>query len=70
MPVPATAIANMLIQTCKLNDVEPLAWLTDVLQRIISGRNTLTYLDTSSPHQSMRSAGTAPLTPGPAPSWK
>ena len=40
MPVPATAIANMLIQTCKLNDVEPLAWLTDVLQRIISGRNT------------------------------
>ena len=34
------AIANTLIQTCKLNDVEPLAWLTDVLQRIISGRNT------------------------------
>jgi len=34
------AIANTLIQTCKLNDVEPLAWLTDVLQRIISGRDT------------------------------
>ena len=34
------AVANTLIQTCKLNDVEPLAWLTDVLQRIISGRNT------------------------------
>ena len=32
------AIANTLIQTCKLNDVEPFAWLTDVLQRIVSGR--------------------------------
>jgi len=32
------AIANTLIQTCKLNGVEPLAYLTDVLQRIISGR--------------------------------
>ena len=32
------AIANTLIQTCKLNSVEPLAYLTDVLQRIVSGR--------------------------------
>jgi transposase len=32
------AIANSLIQSCKLNDVEPLAYLTDVLQRIVSGR--------------------------------
>jgi transposase len=32
------AIANTLIQTCKLNGVDPLAWLTDVLQQIISGR--------------------------------
>jgi len=32
------AVANTLIQTCKLNDVEPLAYLTDVLQRIVSGR--------------------------------
>lgn len=32
------AIANTLIQSCKLNDVEPLAYLTDVLQRIVSGR--------------------------------
>ncbi len=31
-------IANTLIQSCKLNGVEPLAYLTDVLQRIISGR--------------------------------
>jgi transposase len=27
-----------LIQTCKLNGVEPLGYLTDVLQRIVSGR--------------------------------
>jgi transposase len=32
------AIANTLIQSCKLNDVEPLAYLTDVMQRIVSGR--------------------------------
>jgi hypothetical protein len=32
------AIANTLIQTCKLNGVEPLAYLTDVLQQIVSGR--------------------------------
>jgi len=32
------AIANTLIQSCKLNGVDPLAYLTDVLQRIISGR--------------------------------
>jgi hypothetical protein len=27
-----------LIQSCKLNGVEPLAYLTDVLQRIVSGQ--------------------------------
>jgi transposase len=32
------AIANTLIQSCKLNGVEPLDYLTDVLQRIVSGR--------------------------------
>ena len=32
------AIANTLIQTCKLNGVEPLAYLTEILQRIVSGR--------------------------------
>ncbi len=24
--------------TCKLNDIDPLTWLTDVLERIVSGR--------------------------------
>jgi hypothetical protein len=32
------AIASTLLQTCRLNSVDPLAWLTDVLQRIISGQ--------------------------------
>ncbi|WP_428486243.1 IS66 family transposase [Rhodopila sp.] len=32
------AIIATLIQTAKLNDVDPLAWLTDVLERIVSGR--------------------------------
>jgi len=27
-----------LVATAKLNGVEPLAWLTEVLERIISGR--------------------------------
>ena len=41
------AIVATLIQTAKLNDVEPLAWLTDVLERIVSGhtkRNDLNAL--------------------------
>ena len=29
---------DTLIQTAKLNGVDPLAWLTDVLERIVSGR--------------------------------
>ena len=32
------AIAMTLIQTAKLNGVEPMAWLTDVLERMVSGR--------------------------------
>ena len=32
------AMAMTLIQTAKLNGVEPMAWLTDVLQRVVSGR--------------------------------
>ena len=38
------AIANTLIQSCKLNDVEPLAYLTDVLQRIVSGQVSQLHL--------------------------
>ncbi len=32
------AIVASLLQTAKLNGVDPLAWLTDVLERIVSGR--------------------------------
>ena len=30
------AIVATMIQTAKLNNVDPLAWLTDVLQRIVA----------------------------------
>ena len=32
------ATVASLIQTAKLNGIDPLAWLTDVLERIVSGR--------------------------------
>jgi hypothetical protein len=32
------AIVAGLVATAKLNGVEPLAWLTDVLERMVSGR--------------------------------
>lgn len=32
------AIVASLIQTAKLNGIDPLAWFTDVLERIVSGR--------------------------------
>jgi hypothetical protein len=38
-----------LIQTAKLSGVEPLAWLTDVLERIVSGRTKRHQLDTLLP---------------------
>jgi transposase len=39
------AIANTLIQSCKLNGVDPMIWLTDVLQRIVSGQTRSHQLD-------------------------
>ena len=33
-----------MLQTAKLNDVDPLAWLTDVLERIVSGQTRRTQL--------------------------
>jgi hypothetical protein len=32
------AIVASLVATAKLNGVEPLEWLTDVLERMVSGR--------------------------------
>jgi hypothetical protein len=37
-------LSPTLIQTAKLNTVEPLAWLTDVLKRIVSGQTKHTLL--------------------------
>ena len=39
------AIAASLVATAKLNGVEPLAWLTDVLERMVSGRTKATELE-------------------------
>jgi transposase len=38
------AIVASLVATAKLNGVEPLAWLTDVLERMVSGRTKATEL--------------------------
>ena len=43
------AIAMTLIQTAKLNGVDPMAWLTDVLERMVSGRTTIRDLATLLP---------------------
>jgi transposase len=45
----AWAIAMTLIQTTKLDGVEPMAWLTDVLERIVSGRTKAHELHTLLP---------------------
>jgi transposase len=34
-----------LVATAKLHGVEPLAWLTDVLERMVSGRTKAQELD-------------------------
>ena len=39
------SILATLIQTAKLNNVEPLAWLTDVLQRMVSRQTKHHELD-------------------------
>ena len=38
-----------LIASAKLNDVEPLAYLTDLLERIVSGRTKATEINTLLP---------------------
>ena len=39
------AIVASLVATAKLNGVEPLAWLTDLLERMISGRTKVNELE-------------------------
>jgi hypothetical protein len=43
------AVALTLIQTAKLNGVDPMAYLTDVLERIVSGQTKATALHTLLP---------------------
>jgi len=39
------AIVASLVATAKLNGVEPWAWLTDVLERMVSGRTRACELE-------------------------
>lgn len=43
------SVAMTLIQTAKLNGVNPVAWLTDVLERVVSGRTKAHELHTLLP---------------------
>ncbi|MDQ2804439.1 MAG: IS66 family transposase [Pseudomonadota bacterium] len=43
------ALAMTLIQTAKLNGVDPMAWLTDVLEQVVSGRTKVHELHTLLP---------------------
>lgn len=45
----AWAIATTLIRTAILNGVDPQAWLTDVLERVVTGEVSSTALDTLLP---------------------
>jgi transposase len=62
------AMAMTLIQTAKLNGVEPMAWLTDVLERVVSGRTRSHQLHTLLPWnwQAPRLAGTSTEQPARA----
>jgi len=55
------AIVATLIQTAKLNQVDPLAWLTDVLERIVAGATKHNQLHTLLPwHRTTAKAAEAP----------
>src|SRR3954454_22560308 len=58
------AIVATLIQTAKLNNVEPLVWLTDVLKRIVSGQTKRNQLDTLLPWNWKQQGDVAPLNSG------
>jgi hypothetical protein len=51
------AIIATLIQSAKLNDVDPLAWLTDVLERIVTVRTIRTLFNTSGRRRTWCSKG-------------
>jgi len=43
------AVLASLINSAKLNGLDPYTWLADVLERIVSGRTTINQLDTLLP---------------------
>jgi hypothetical protein len=53
-----------LIQTARLNNVEPLAWPTDVLKRIVSGQTKRNQLDTLLPWNWKQRDDAAPVNSG------
>jgi transposase len=58
------AIVATLIQTAKLNNVEPLAWLTDALKRIVSGQIKRNQLETLLPWNWKQQDEIAPVNSG------
>jgi hypothetical protein len=56
------SIAMTLIQTAKLNGVDPMAWLTDVLQRIVSRKTKANELHTLLPWNWIAPGAHDPLT--------
>ena len=58
------AMVATLIPTAKLNNVEPLAWLTDVLKRIVSGQTKRNKLDTLLPWNWKQQSDVAPVNSG------
>jgi transposase len=56
----ARALAMSLIQTAKLNGVDPMAWLTDVLERIVSGQTKAHELHTLLPWNWTAAGATKP----------
>jgi hypothetical protein len=57
------AIVASLVATAKLNGVEPLAWLTDVLERVISGRTKAHELERLPPWPGRPSSSRPPSMP-------
>jgi hypothetical protein len=57
------AIVASLVATAKLNGVEPLAWLTDVLERMVSGRTKAHELERCCPGPGRPSGSRPPFIP-------
>jgi len=47
--VASHCVVGSVIQTAKLNGIDPMVWLTDVLERVVSGRTKANELNTLMP---------------------